>query len=334
MRAVAPPTPRLGDVGVVAIGRNEGARLEQCLHSVVGQADLIVYVDSGSTDGSVALAARLGARVVSLDLDTPFTAARARNAGLAVVNRDAPYIHYIQFVDGDCEVEKGWLEIARSALVGRPDVAAVYGRRRERFLEATIYNRMCDSEWNVPPGEVKFCGGDVMMRRDAVSEVGGYRGSLIAGEEPELCIRLRQRGWKILNVAHPMTIHDAAITRFSQWWRRSMRAGYAFAEGRHLHGQPPTRHWVAESRRIMLWGVALPAAIVIAAYWSGPWAGVPALIYPLQVWRLHMRDASRTGLPIAASVLRVVGNFPEAAGQLKFQLDQLLSRKAKIIEYK
>ena len=55
-------------------------RLRQCLLSV-GSAT-IVYVDSGSTDGSIACAQSLGVESCpELDLSIPFTAARARNAG-------------------------------------------------------------------------------------------------------------------------------------------------------------------------------------------------------------------------------------------------------------
>lgn len=72
-----------GTVAAVAIGRNEGARLVACLESMVGRVDPIIYVDSGSTDNSVAEARARGAEVVELDMSIPFTAARARNAGAA-----------------------------------------------------------------------------------------------------------------------------------------------------------------------------------------------------------------------------------------------------------
>src|SRR5947207_307333 len=60
-------------LGVVVIGRNEGDRLRTCLSAVAGRNLPVVYVDSGSTDGSVATARGLGADVVALDLTTPFT---------------------------------------------------------------------------------------------------------------------------------------------------------------------------------------------------------------------------------------------------------------------
>ena len=271
------------EVGVVVIGRNEGERLRRCLESVRRRGPGVVYVDSGSTDGSVALAAGLGATVVELDMRRPFTAARARNEGLRRLQAIAPDLAFVQFVDGDCEMVAGWLPLAERFLEAEPQVAAVCGRRRERFPERSVYNRLCDLEWNTPIGEARACGGDAMMRAEALRQVGGYRDDLIAGEEPELCVRLRAAGWKIWRLDAEMTLHDAAMTRFGQWWRRNVRAGYAYAEGVRLHGAPPERHWVREWRSAWFWGAGLPLAIVLFAAIVGPVALWAFAIYPLQV---------------------------------------------------
>ena len=57
--------PRRGNIGLVAIGRNEGERLRLCLGSVPGDMP-IAYIDSASTDGSAELARSMGAVVVEL----------------------------------------------------------------------------------------------------------------------------------------------------------------------------------------------------------------------------------------------------------------------------
>ncbi|MCE9606893.1 MAG: glycosyltransferase [Planctomycetia bacterium] len=213
-------------IGVVAIGRNEGERLRTCLRSLVGRAGAVVYVDSGSTDGSVALARSLGAEVVELDLALPFTAARARNAGFERLRQVLPAVEFVQFVDGDCEVRSGWLADAIAAFEGQPRWAVVCGRRRERRPEASVFNRLCDIEWDTPVGEASACGGDALMRVVAFVEVGGFDDSLIAGEEPEMCVRMRRHGWTIHRLAAEMTWHDAAMTRLGQWWKRTVRAGH------------------------------------------------------------------------------------------------------------
>ena len=127
-----------------------------------------MYVDSGSTDGSIEHARDNGVDVVELDMDTPFTVARARNAGFDRVRETHPDIEYIQFVDGDCEVIDGWLEKALAYLEEHDEVAAVSGRRHERYPDKTIYNRLTDMEWNVAPGEVRCFGGDTPYRKPQV----------------------------------------------------------------------------------------------------------------------------------------------------------------------
>ena len=174
----------LGRIAVVAIGRNEGARLAACLDSIPGDVAALVYVDSGSTDESVATARAAGARVVELDPTRPFTAARARNEGAAALAAAGIAPDYLQFVDGDCTLVPGWLETAAHFLDATPQAAVVCGRRRERFPEASVYNRLCDREWDTPLGKTRACGGDALMRRAAFAAAGGFRGDLIAGEEP------------------------------------------------------------------------------------------------------------------------------------------------------
>lgn len=323
-----------GGLAVVVIGRNEGVRLERCLTSLIGVAQKIVYVDSGSTDGSVQMARTLGVEVVELDMSIPFTAARARNEGFACVQRLLPQVRYVQFVDGDCEVVAGWLPKAQAFLDAQPEVAVVCGRRRERFPQHSIYNLMCDLEWDTPIGETKACGGDALMRADAFAAVSGYRADLIAGEEPELCVRLRARGWKVWRLAEEMTLHDAAMTRFGQWWRRTLRGGYAFAEGAFLHGAAPEQHWRRESRRAWFWGLGVPLATLLTSLMVG-WPGLLVLlVYPLQVVRLARRGekASRNNWLLAFFL--VLGKFPEMLGQMKFLLNRFGAGKSALIEYK
>ncbi|WP_434618750.1 glycosyltransferase family 2 protein [Tabrizicola sp. M-4] len=312
-------------IAAVLIGRNEGARLVAALAAIPHEVRPVVYVDSGSTDGSVAAAQAAGARVVRLDMSRPFTAARARNEGFAALASDRP--DYVQFIDGDCALAPGWIETARDFLVEHPNAAVACGRRRERFPEASVYNRLCDEEWNTPVGEARACGGDALMRADAFAAVGGFNPGLIAGEEPELCVRLRAAGWKIHRLDAEMTLHDAAMTRFGQWWKRMRRSGHAYAEGAALHGSPPERHFVTETRRALLWGAAIPLAALIGTALT-PWALLILLLWPLQILRL----APRLGLSRAAFL--TIGKMPEALGVAEYWLRRIAGRRAGLIEYK
>ena len=328
MPAAPPPPPPPQTVDAVVIGRNEGTRLIDCLASLQGVVRRVVYVDSGSTDGSVAMAQAMEAQVVELDMRRPFSAARARNAGLARLAADAP--GFVQFVDGDCTVDPGWVEAALAAFVQHPRAVAICGRRRERHPAASIWNQMIDREWDTPIGQARACGGDVLMRHAAVMAVGGYREDLIAGEEPELCLRLARAGGEIWRIDAEMTLHDAALTRFGRWWRRSVRAGHAFAEGAALHGRGPERHWVAEARRALIWGAGLPALALLGGGLVHPALWLLLLAYPAQILRL----AKGKGLGWRIAFFTVLGKFAEARGALGYALSRLRGRRTALIEYK
>lgn len=314
------------NLAVVVIGRNEGPRLLRCFESLSGIADRIIYVDSGSTDNSVTEARARGIDVISLDLSVPFTAARARNEGIAMLGEE---FRYVQTIDGDCEIQPGWLNTACNFLDNNPKVAGVAGRLRERHPEATIWNRLADDEWDVPKGETEEVGGIALLRCAAVAEVGGYREDLIAGEEPEMCLRLRRAGWQIWRLDDEMAWHDIAMTRFSQWWLRAKRAGYAYAEGAALHGASSDLYRVRETRRILFWGILVPIAATLGAVFLTPWALALLFLLPLQVLRLALR-----GVPIRRAFFLTLGKTPEAQGLIVYWKNRIIGRQRSLIEYK
>jgi GT2 family glycosyltransferase len=320
-------------VGFVVIGKNEGERLKRCLSSLPATSS-VIYVDSGSTDGSIDWARANDFDVVLLDSTIPFTAARARNEGFGRLIQASQNIDFVQFVDGDCEMVTDWPRQALTFLDANQQVCAVFGRRRERFPDHSVYNYLCDVEWNVPPGKAKAFGGDVMIRANAVKQAGGYRNNLIAGEEPELCVRLRALGWQIWRLDCEMTRHDAAMTHFSQWWRRTVRSGYAFAQGAQIHGGPPERHWVWESRRAIVWGALLPILCVLLGVTFPPWGNLLWLVFPLQLLRRSYQIAGSPRHRTVLAFFELLARFPELVGQIKFRADSLLRRRRGIIEYK
>ncbi len=301
----------MADIGVVAIGRNEGERLRRCLSSVGQECSLRVYVDSGSDDGSVRLARDMGWDVLELDSSLPFSAARGRNEGFQQLLRVKPGIEFVQFVDGDCELEAGWLERAARELGERDDVAIVAGRLQERHPDASIYSRLCAMEWNVPGGETEACGGSFMVRAEAFRQVGGFDPLVVAGEEPELCLRLRRAGWRILRVREHMATHDADMHRFSQWWTRSVRYGRALARGVGLHGTDTEHHCVRPLLSALIWGQLLPiaaATCAIASLWF-PWASkalvLVALAYAVLGARIYLSRRRLDDLPRHAALYAV-----------------------------
>ncbi len=329
-------------IGVVVIGRNEGDRLKASLHSLSGIRH-IVYVDSGSTDGSQDYARSKGVEVVELPVPPKFTAARARNAGIEALLKAAPKLSKIQFVDGDCTVEPGWIETASATLNANPGLGGVFGRRREVAPDRSIYNRMCDVEWNVPIGPTLATGGDAMFRVEALKAVSGYDPALIAGEEPDMCLRMGGKGWRFARIDAAMTRHDAQITRFGQWWRRAERAGFAAASHVARHGEKSLPGDVGQVKRMLAWGGALPGAFLFLLLLSLADRRflLLAVLVPLFLFAqwLRLSAAERrvmpnAGLSLKAGGLRVLHQYAAFAGLLSYWRGRLLGKERGIIEYR
>jgi len=323
-------------VGLVAIGRNEGPRLRACLGSARRDLAYVVYVDSGSTDDSLEIAREFGAEIVELPSDVRFTAALARNTGFARLVEAWPELTYVQFVDGDCEIEAGWIEGAR-AVLEEGEYAVVCGRRRERHPEASVYNLLCDMEWDTDVGEIAACGGDSMMRVDLFGQVGGFASDLIAGEEPELCVRLVEAGGRILRLDAPMTIHDARMFRASQWWIRAKRAGHAYAESAARHPGAVDGANAREVRSAWFWAGFLPALALSLSWSTAGWSLGLLLAWPIQMARIASRRprpnfGARENLIYAVSC--VVGKLPHLQGVLRFLYGRLSGQRSRLIEYK
>lgn len=335
----------VGAIGIVVIGRNEGERLKRCLRSVLNDAAWIIYVDSGSTDGSREFASSLGrVEVIDLDMSKPFTMARSRNTGFARLRERVPDVQFVQFVDGDCEVLPGWLQAARQFLVEHPEVAVVAGRCRERFPEATIYNHLADLEWQAPAGEARACGGNAMYRAEVFAASQGFREGLIAGEEPELCLRLRRDGWKVWRLADDMVLHDVAMQRFGQWWRRAVRGGHAYAESAWLHGRGPERYRVREVISALLWGLLAPLTLVLglalAFFVHGGFALLAlaaATLHAVLAWRIARNRRQLGDDPRSArryTLFCLLGKPAQVQGIATFVSRTLRRATPTLIEYK
>ena len=322
-------------IGFVVIGRNEGERLKRCLQSVIGAAGPVIYVDSGSTDGSAETARALGASVVNLDLSIPFSAARARNEGFKRLIETAPESAYVQFVDGDCELISGWLAAATAALLEQPDVVIVAGKLSERFPQASIYNRLGELEWNFAgTGEVSAVGGIFMIRRQAFEDAGGFDATVMAGEEPELCRRLRIGGWHLLRLDDDMAWHDLGMTRFGQWWWRQVRGGYGGLDVVWRFGLEDYKRNNWRARFWSFW----PVLILLSGSLAGLLAALPvALLWPAQFARIAL-NTWRGGQPprvsLAYAFFTMLSFWPQMLGQARYLMDRLQSRAPRLIEYK
>jgi GT2 family glycosyltransferase len=325
-------------IGVVLIGRNEGQRLVRALDSVIGGGSPVVYVDSGSTDDSCDAARTRGAIVEDLDMSRPFTAARARNAGFERLLREHPSTELVLFIDGDCEVLPGFVDAAVGELDADPELVAVCGWRRERYPDRTIYNQLCDVEWRWGAlGTISCFGGDVLVRAAAVRAIGGYDAGIIAGEDEEIGIRLRQHGGRLLRIDVDSTLHDADMRSIKQWWQRAKRCGHAYAQVSEMHGAPPERKFVDQRRRSILWGAVAPGAALALTLPTLGLSWIAFGRYPVVAAKVA-RTARARGFSwresVAWGLSCAFSPFPEAFGVAKFHLDRMRNKRPQIIEYK
>lgn len=330
---------RAVELSIVVIGRNEGRRLERCLESVraIRGFDKIqlIYADSASTDGSPEVAEKYGAEVVVVPPERT-TAAIGRNAGWRRATRE-----FVLFLDGDTEVNPDFPRAAFDQLTADSKICAVWGHRREMYPERSIYIRVLDLDWIYAPGVVEACGGDVMMRRCALLDAGGYDGELIAGEEPELCRRLRARGYSILHIDHPMTRHDLHITRWTQYWKHGRRAGYAYAQVSDRFKSTDDPFWLADARRGVVlgcfWGFSLVAALIASLRFSylpmTIWLCLALAASFRSAWRARWKSDNLITL-VLYGVHSHLQHLPVVIGQLQYRQDKQRGIHRDLIEYK
>jgi len=117
------------------IVRNGGQDLSRCLESVRGIADEIVIADTGSTDGSVAVAQSFGAAVISIPWENDFAA--ARNAALHAVQAD-----WVLVLDADEQLDaQAQLQIADALRSDDVDGYVVTIRNYVRDLAERLWDK-------------------------------------------------------------------------------------------------------------------------------------------------------------------------------------------------
>ncbi len=315
-------------VAGVVIGKNEGERLLRGLAIATRSFALTVYADSNSTDGSREAAAARGATVLHFT-EAPFTPSRGRQEGLEAVVRLRPDLPLVHFIDGDCLLQPGWVEEAVRYLDAHPDVAAVFGRRREERVRESFYSRLMDVDWDHPPGEVSNFGGDVLVRTRAIVDAGGWSASTINAEDIDVSFRIREKGWKIVRLGSEMTSHDARMTRFGEYFRRSLRAGYGYLEVGFRYRKGPGKLLLKRARSSAIYVLVLPLIAVGLGLVYWPLALLVLFSY-LRVLFTMTRWARRRGarLPtaVAYAALNLVCKAASFWGSVRYLLDRLQRR--------
>ena len=304
------------EVGIVVIGRNEGSRLVACLQSLKNITLPIIYVDSDSSDNSMEVAKNYGIQSFSLPSHPFLNAARARNAGCKLLIEKYPQLQFIQFVDGDTALEPDWLQSGFNYLHHNSDVAIVEGMLREKDKNSSIYKRFFALEWLHPKGFIAGCGGNFMIRKEALIEIHGFNEEIIGGEDSELCFRLRNQGWQIFNLGIPMGIHDSGISSLLPLMKRMRRAGYCFQQISCLHEDQSERLFYKENISNWIYGGLIPLLICFLAVTKGPWSFLLLAVYPFLFLKIYLHLSKEWSFSdrVIYSVFCVLSKFPGFLG--------------------
>ena len=290
-------------VSIVIIGKDEAATLAASILSArqalaeSGLSGEILYVDSGSLDGSRRIACEMDVPVMVIPRDRA-NAARARNAGLARARGT-----WVHFLDGDMELLPGWL----GAAVARAQACTldgVGGTVVEAMEGASAWSRAFGYDWNARGPRAGEIGGAGLWRRAALSAVRGFDEALDVGEDPDLCRRIEEQGYRIERLDLPMATHRLGLESFGAWWRRARAVGRSTMIVSRRHGDV-----LLLARRFVLPLVAL-AILSIPALWplTPVFAG---LWYARRVW-LDQRD----GIPAGDAFLHALHVYAVRAPQL------------------
>ncbi len=270
-------------VSVVVKALNEGRHIYRALASaldaVAEVGGEVILADSGSTDETIAQAARLPVRIVQL------ADPRERRCG---IGPELGWRHaqgeYVYLMDGDMVLEPGFLSPALAFLARHPEVAGVGGRVIERSLASIEYRererRAREDETHRRPGPVDRLDGGGLYRRVAIAEVGHLSDrNLHSYEELDLALRLRARGWRLWRLPLDATTHTGHTEPALRLLWRRWRSGYAWGCGELLRaalGQPWWRLLLRDLRELRLyqavwvWWAALAGLLVLALAASGP----------------------------------------------------------------
>lgn len=323
-------------VSIVIIGRNEGDRLIQCIESVKNldypsNKKEIIYVDSRSSDRSVENAEALGVEKVYIIEQEKTCAAIGRNLGLKHAEGEL-----VLFLDGDTQISKDFLNRAIPHFEN-DEVAVVFGKRTEIYPES-IFIRLCGSDWSQrTPGYTDTAAGDVLMKAKVIREIGGYM-EIIAGEDPEMSNRVINAGHKILFLDIDMVKHDLAMHSFSQYWKHSIRSGFAYAVVADLTKERSTPLWVDERKKIELLGalyITAPLLGIICSFILG--TVTPFLIFTLMgvmiLGRSFIKNRKKglgTGFNMIYTIHSHLLKIPLFIGLLTY----MFNKNKSLIEYK
>ena len=256
--AASQPQPALS---VVIKALDEAGKIEACLRSVLAATDPetteIIVADSLSEDQTVAVASRFPVKVVQL--------ARIEDRGCGSAAQ-LGYQHArgrrLLLLDGDMELDPGFLPAANATLDADPKLAGVGGMVVDRVMTLEFRRRQKKLSGSDTPGLHDHLNGGGLFRMEAIRPFGYLTDrNLHSCEELELGIRLTAAGWRLRRFDQPSVYHYGHATAAFPLLLRRWRTRYL-----HGHGEVLRAKWNTGSR----WRVVRGARLYFAAVlWWG-----------------------------------------------------------------
>lgn len=261
-------------ISIVIATYTRAALLDECLQHLSMQpfaaGDEVIVVDNGSKDHTSQLV-RDFQPGFPVPLRLLFEATPGKSHALARALEVASG-EVLAFLDDDVNVERNWLSVVRDTMRD-PDIALMGGRVVPRW-EATVpeWMRVAPSQHarlGAPLGLLDYprevvqldartvLGANMAVRRQVFDAVGGFathlgklRGTLLSGEDHELCLRVQRAGFRAVYVPDAVVHHwvpaeRARFAYFVNWfyWSGITNAildedSGASSKGRSLAGLP------------------------------------------------------------------------------------------------
>jgi mycofactocin system glycosyltransferase len=310
-----PPAGPLPSVSVVIPVKDRAEELRRCLESVQrlrypkDRLDVVV-VDDGSKDETPEVARSMGASVIPSG-GVGRGPAAARNRGAAVAQGDI-----LAFLDSDCVASEEWLAELAGAF-DDPELAAL-GGRVEGLHSASALDRYEAEMSSLCLGARARSGQhgndtfylpscNLLVRRRAFMELGGFREELHVAEDVDLSWRLRDRGWMIAYTPRGSVLHEHR-NRLRPFLRR--RFEYGTSEGLLQVIHPERRKRMVVPTALVLAGL-LVAIAILSAWWLPAALGAAVVLGDgLRFWvKLRRQVPHISAGQVSRARVKALGSF-------------------------
>jgi O-antigen biosynthesis protein len=233
-------------ISVVVCSHNGAATLEETCQGLRGldyPCFEVIVVDDGSTDATADIARRHGFRVITTENRG---LSSARNTGLEAASGEI-----VAYLDDDAYPDRHWLTYLAHAY-RRDGYVGVGGPNLSPPDDGTVAACVAHAPGNpahvlISDREAEHIPGcNCSFRKDALEAIGGFDSRFwVAGDDVDVCWRLRARGWRLgFDPAAVVWHHRRGSVR--AYWRQ--QRGYGRAEALLERKWPEKYNCVGHSR--------------------------------------------------------------------------------------